>query len=293
MSSEIDLDLNSFDVLISRVFHQQFDQIKMYFHFTCIFTLQLFICIYSLYSYITMYLGITFAFICILCKPLYVSALARYISYLLLSIDTKPDRRTNSFFYLCFAFPQKQDHIEKADEIQHTLRQLSGNIKAAIHLEGEYNTYGDYKSSVEWTDDEGQGFSQGGLKLNNNEIVIPQMGLYFIYSQVSFHVSCKADPKHPNNQDMVHLSNTVTRWSPSYGTEDNKQYQPLLNSVRTVCKKSSNGEAASEGKWYNAVYMGAVFSLEKGDRLRTVTENRLLPHLESGAGKNFFGVFAL
>uniref|UniRef100_A0AAZ3SU66 Tumor necrosis factor n=1 Tax=Oncorhynchus tshawytscha TaxID=74940 RepID=A0AAZ3SU66_ONCTS len=175
---------------------------------------------------------------------------------------------------------------------KHTLRQLSGNRKAAIHLEGEYNTYGDYKSSVEWTDDEGQGFSQGGLKLNNNEIVIPQMGLYFIYSQVSFHVSCKADPKHPN-QDMVHLSNTVTRWSPSYGTEDNKEYQTLLNSVRTVCKKSSNSETASEGKWYNAVYMGAVFSLEKGDRLRTVTENRLLPHLESGAGKNFFGVFAL
>ncbi|XP_064835168.1 tumor necrosis factor-like [Oncorhynchus masou masou] len=187
---------------------------------------------------------------------------------------------------------KKPDHIEKADEIQRTLRQLSGNRKAAIHLEGEYNANGDYKSSVEWTDDEGQGFSQGGLKLNNNEIVIPQTGLYFIYSQASFHVRCKADPKHPN-QDMVHLSNTVTRWSPSYGTEDDKKYQTLLNSVRTVCKKSSSSEAASEGKWYNAVYMGAVFSLEKGDRLRTVTENRLLPHLESGDGKNFFGVFAL
>uniref|UniRef100_A0A674DJR1 Tumor necrosis factor n=1 Tax=Salmo trutta TaxID=8032 RepID=A0A674DJR1_SALTR len=175
---------------------------------------------------------------------------------------------------------------------QHMLRQLSENRKAAIHLEGEYNPSGAYKSSVEWTDDEGQGFSQGGLKLNNNEIVIPQTGLYFIYSQASFHVSCKANPKHPN-EDMVHLSNTVKRWSPSYGTEDNKVYQTLLNSVRTVCKKSSNGEAASEGKWYNAVYVGAVFSLERGDRLRTVTENRLLPHLESGAGKNFFGVFAL
>lgn len=145
---------------------------------------------------------------------------------------------------------------------------------------------------MEWTDSVGQVFSQGGLKLNNNEIVIPQMGLYFVYSQASFHVSCKANPKHPN-KDMVHLSNTVTRWSPSYGTEDNKVYQTLLNSVRTVCKKSSNSEAASEGKWYNAVYVGAVFSLERGDRLRTVTENRLLPHLESGAGKNFFGVFAL
>ncbi|XP_035623201.2 tumor necrosis factor [Oncorhynchus keta] len=195
-----------------------------------------------------------------------------------------------ALFFTCHS--KKQDHTEKDDEIHHNLRQLSGNRKAAIHLEGEYNTNGDYKSSVEWTDDEGQGFSQGGLKLNNNEIVIPQTGLYFIYSQVSFHVSCKADPKHPNNQDMVHLSNTVTRWSPSYGTEDNKEYQTLLNSVRTVCKKSSDSEA-SEGKWYNAVYMGAVFSLEKGDRLRTVTENRLLPHLESGAGKNFFGVFAL
>ncbi|XP_055749284.1 tumor necrosis factor-like [Salvelinus fontinalis] len=188
---------------------------------------------------------------------------------------------------------KKQDTNEKANGLPVTLRQLSGNRKTAIHLEGEYNANGEYKSSVEWTDDEGQGFSQGGLELNNNEIVIPQTGLYFIYSQVSFHVSCKADRKHPNNQDMVHLSNMVTRWSPSYGTEDNKEYQTLLNSVRTVCKKSSNNEAASEGQWYNAVYVGAVFSLEKGDRLRTVTENRLLPYLESGAGKNFFGVFAL
>ncbi|XP_014034205.1 tumor necrosis factor a (TNF superfamily, member 2) [Salmo salar] len=187
---------------------------------------------------------------------------------------------------------KKQDQVEEVDELQHTLRQLSGNIKAAIHLEGEYNSSGKYKTTVEWTDSVGQVFSQGGLKLNNNEIVIPQTGLYFVYSQVSFHVSCKANPKHPNNQEMVHLSNTVKRWSPSYGSADSKEYLPLLNSVRTVCKKSSNSEA-SEGKWYNAVYMGAVFNLEKGDLLRTVTENRLLPHLESGAGKNFFGVFAL
>uniref|UniRef100_A0A4W5NWS6 Tumor necrosis factor n=1 Tax=Hucho hucho TaxID=62062 RepID=A0A4W5NWS6_9TELE len=186
---------------------------------------------------------------------------------------------------------KKPDHAEEVDELQHTLRQLSGNRKAAIHLEGYYNSSGKYKTAVEWTDDEGQGFSQGGLKLNNNEIVIPQLGLFFVYSQVSFHVSCKADHKHSNNQDMVHLSNTVKRWSPSYGNDDSKEYQMLLNSVHTVCKKSSNSEAASEGKWYNAVYMGAVFSLEKGDRLRT--ETRLLPHLENGPGKNFFGVFAL
>ncbi|XP_041740981.2 tumor necrosis factor-like [Coregonus clupeaformis] len=189
--------------------------------------------------------------------------------------------------------PKKQDHIEESDELQHMLRQLSGNRKAAIHLEGEYNANGEYKSSVEWTDEVGQGFSQGGLKLNNNEIVIPQTGLYFIYSQASFHVRCQADPKHPNGQEMVHLSNTVKRWSPSYGSEDNKEYLPLLNSVRTVCKRSPNSEATSEGKWYNAVYVGAVFSLERGDRLQADTENWLLPHLESGDGKNFFGVFAL
>ncbi|XP_023996791.1 tumor necrosis factor-like [Salvelinus sp. IW2-2015] len=167
---------------------------------------------------------------------------------------------------------KKQDHVEEVD--------------------GEYNSSGEYKTAVEWTVDEGQGFSQGGLKLNNNEIVIPQAGLYFVYSQVSFHVSCKADPKHPNNQKMVHLSNTVERWSPSYGTEDNKKEQTLLSSVRTVCKKSSNSEE-SEGKRYNAVYIGAVFRLEKGDTLWTVIETRLLPQLETGDGKNFFGVFAL
>ncbi|CAB1320399.1 unnamed protein product [Coregonus sp. 'balchen'] len=168
---------------------------------------------------------------------------------------------------------------------------LSGALLAMALC--EYNDSGKYKNTVEWTDKVGQGFSQGGLELDNNEIVIPQDGLYFVYNQASFHVSCKADPKHPNDQEMVHLSNTVKRWSLSYGSEDNKKYQTLLNSVRTVCKKSSNSEAASEGKWYNAVYVGAVFRLERGDRLQTVIEKRLLPHLGSGDGKNFFGVFAL
>lgn len=55
-------------------------------------------------------------FICILCKSLYVSALAQYISYLLFSINMKPIAGlTLSLSLFLISSTQKQDPIEKAD----------------------------------------------------------------------------------------------------------------------------------------------------------------------------------
>ncbi|KAJ7991817.1 hypothetical protein DPEC_G00287800 [Dallia pectoralis] len=191
---------------------------------------------------------------------------------------------------ICFTWhTEKQDHTEETNEIQHTLRQLSGTEKAAIHLEGEYNPDGEYRTSVEWSDDVNPAFKQGGLQLENNEVVIPKSGLYFVYSQVSFRFSCLADGK--SESELVHISHMVKRWARSTSPISSSDYKPLLHSVRTVCKLSSAGKSGE--KWYSAMYMGAVFSLDEGDRLKTVTENRLLPELDNSTGKNVFGVFAL
>lgn len=143
------------------------------------------------------------------------------------------------------------------------------------------------KTSVEWMTQVDQSHHQGGLQLKNNEIVIPRNGLYFIYSQASYHVSCSS------SDTGVHLSHIVKRWSSTYGNDDSdKSYEPILHSLRTVCQKTAHNADEEEGM-FSAVYTGAVFSLSKGDRLKTVMEEMTLPNLEDESGKTFFGVFAL
>ncbi|XP_008279527.1 tumor necrosis factor-like [Stegastes partitus] len=182
-------------------------------------------------------------------------------------------------------------HEENFD-LRHTLRQIS-NVRAAIHLEGEYNP--NMKTSVEWKKNVDQSHLQGGLELRNNEIVIPENGLYFVYSQASFRVSCSSnDPADPTSIPMVHLSHTVKRWSRSYGNDDaKKHYQTILHSIRTACQKTASVDSEEDGSWYSAVYMGAVFNLKTGDLLKTVMEEEMLKQLEDEPGKTFFGVFAL
>ena len=142
--------------------------------------------------------------------------------------------------------------------------------------------------------------AEGGLRLDHNEIVIPTSGLYFVYSQASFRVSCHLD-QHIDDEDidsearkMVHVSHAVKLWSPSYGnTEEDKNYETILHSVRTGCEKRASDDPEADDKWYGSVYMGAVFNLHKGDRLKAVMNKKLLPLLDGKSGNTFFGVFAL
>ncbi|XP_034561040.1 tumor necrosis factor a (TNF superfamily, member 2) [Notolabrus celidotus] len=187
---------------------------------------------------------------------------------------------------------QKPGRDEDSFDLRHTLRQIS-NVRAAIHLEGHHNPK--RKTSVEWSTNVDQSHSQGDFQLDKNEIVIPHSGLYFVYSQASFRVSCSiSDDEDPSQRPLVHLSHTVRRWSSSYSNDDNKKtYETILHSVRTACQKTNSSDPDQEGSWFSAVYMGAVFNLNQGDRLKTVMEERMLQDLEDSPGKTFFGVFAL
>ncbi|XP_047461422.1 tumor necrosis factor a (TNF superfamily, member 2) [Mugil cephalus] len=183
-----------------------------------------------------------------------------------------------------------QDKDKNGDDLRHTLRQIS-NVRAAIHLEGEYNP--NRTDSVEWKAQVDQAHSQGGLQLNDNEIVIPQDGLYFVYSQASFRVSCSSDNKDMTSNPMVHLSHTVKRWSSLFGNDKSEEsYHTILYSARTACQKTVSSDSNDES-WFSAVYMGAAFNLKKGDQLKTVMEENMLKKLEDEPGKTFFGVFAL
>ncbi|KAJ8354522.1 hypothetical protein SKAU_G00220890 [Synaphobranchus kaupii] len=173
-----------------------------------------------------------------------------------------------------------QEHGNEPNEHQQHLKQISTNVKAAIHLHGEFNREV-YNSSVLWRDGDGHSFFQGGLKLKNNEIIIPQNGLYFVYSQVSFRVQCGSTVGRMKKP----LSHMILRWSDSYNDQ-----KPLLSAVRTMCQRDAVGHDRSR-HLYNAVYMGAIFSLESEDRLWTETNQ--LEDVDGDEGKTFFGVFAL
>ncbi|KAK7944533.1 hypothetical protein WMY93_000261 [Mugilogobius chulae] len=159
-----------------------------------------------------------------------------------------------------------------------TLRKISTKAKAAIHLEGREE--GNH-STLQWVSEQGQGFTQGGITLQNNQITIPESGLYFVYSQASFRVSCLQN-KSQDSSPQRPLSHRVWRFSESVGSE-----MSLMNAVRSACSGRGQG---TQG-WYNAIYLGAVFQLHKGDRLWTETNQ--LSELETEEGKTFFGVFAL
>ncbi|XP_036421532.1 tumor necrosis factor a (TNF superfamily, member 2) [Colossoma macropomum] len=187
-----------------------------------------------------------------------------------------------------FTFNKQTQHKpDETDDIRHTLRQVSSSAKAAIHLLGHYNE--NNKESVDWWDNDGQSFTEGGLKLKDNQIHIPHDGLYFVYSQASYRVSCSSNADGSDEEAVVQLSHMVYRWSDSYGDE-----KPLLSAVRTACTKSpKQSEEDDEVTWFGAIYLGAVFKLQAGDRLYTKMMEKMLPQVETNQGMTFFGVFAL
>ncbi|XP_042566659.1 tumor necrosis factor-like [Clupea harengus] len=186
---------------------------------------------------------------------------------------------------ICFT-DQKRDITEGSENLRRPLRQIS-DTQTAIHLEGLFNhTFS--KTTVEWRDHQDQSFHKGALKLVKNEIVIPKKGIYFVYSQVSFRINCQVSPDQAQPLETVQLSHMVMRASRAFD-----DHQPLLNTKRSGCKQFISEEDSGK-RWYSAINLGAVFSLEEGDRLSTRTEPHAeLPSVEGDSGKSFFGVFAL
>ncbi|XP_016144003.1 tumor necrosis factor-like [Sinocyclocheilus grahami] len=182
---------------------------------------------------------------------------------------------------VCFTLYKSQNNQEGGNEQRLTLRDhlSKENVpsKVAIHLSGAYDPDVS-KDNLDWK----FGFVSGGLKLVDREIIIPNDGIYFVYSQVSFHISCKNDI--PEDHKVVHMSHAVFHYSESFGS-----YKPLLSAIRSVSVHASN----PEDMLYNTIYLGAAFNLQAGDKLHTKTTTELLPNVENDITKTLFGVFAL
>ncbi|XP_067281730.1 tumor necrosis factor a (TNF superfamily, member 2) [Pseudorasbora parva] len=185
---------------------------------------------------------------------------------------------------VCFTLHKSQSNQESGTGLRLKTRdhfsQASFTSKAAIHLTGGYNAK--HRNTLDWKVNQDQAFSSGGLELKNKEIVIPHDGIYFVYTQVSFHISCTSD--RTEGHDIVNMSHAVWRFSDSYGG-----YKPLFSAIRSACVNVHDTDDLS----YSTIYFGAAFQLGEGDRLRTETTTALLPRVENENGKTFFGVFAL
>ncbi|GAA6102950.1 tumor necrosis factor b (TNF superfamily, member 2) [Tachysurus ichikawai] len=161
---------------------------------------------------------------------------------------------------------------------QKMLTKIAKNTKAAIHLHVSGH---DKKSSPQWVSGVDQSFTKGGLKLKNNNILIPHDGLYFVYSQASFNLICKS-----SDEDNIPLSYSI-RWSSLASPSKIKPY--LLSGVKTVCQTKT--EEQRNRRIYDSIYLGAVFQLYEGDELST--EANHLNDINEHSSKTYFGVFEL
>ncbi|XP_042346062.1 tumor necrosis factor b (TNF superfamily, member 2) [Plectropomus leopardus] len=203
-----------------------------------------------------------------------------FVGVLLFAWNWRPDMMTNSGQTEALI---KTDSAEKTDP-HYTLSRIGSKAKAAIHLEGIYKDGKDHQ--LEWRSGQGQAFTQGGFQLLRNQIVIPQTGLYFVYSQASFRVSSDGDEDGAGKR-LTPLSHRIWRYSDSVGNRAS-----LMSAVRSAFQNTAQEDDYREGQgWYNAIYLGAVFQLNRGDRLWTETNQ--LSELETDEGRTFFGVFAL
>uniref|UniRef100_A0A8C9QHT0 Tumor necrosis factor n=1 Tax=Spermophilus dauricus TaxID=99837 RepID=A0A8C9QHT0_SPEDA len=134
------------------------------------------------------------------------------------------------------------------------------------------------KEQLVWLSRRANALLANGMELIDNQLVVPANGLYLVYSQVLF--------KGQGCPSYVLLTHTVSRFAVSYQDKVN-----LLSAIKSPCPKESL-EGAEFKPWYEPIYLGGVFELQKGDRLSA--EVNLPSYLDfAESGQVYFGVIAL
>ncbi|XP_014991413.1 tumor necrosis factor isoform X1 [Macaca nemestrina] len=135
------------------------------------------------------------------------------------------------------------------------------------------------EGQLQWLNRRANALLANGVELTDNQLVVPSEGLYLIYSQVLFKgQGC------PSNH--VLLTHTISRIAVSYQTKVN-----LLSAIKSPCQRETP-EGAEAKPWYEPIYLGGVFQLEKGDRLSA--EINLPDYLDfAESGQVYFGIIAL
>ncbi|CAO2609164.1 Tumor necrosis factor [Lemmus lemmus] len=189
---------------------------------------------------------------------------------------------TTLFCLLNFGVIGPQREEVSASEASGSLRQKQGrrsssqnsSDKPVAHVVANHQV----EEQLEWLSQRANALLANGMDLKDNQLVIPADGLYLVYSQVLF--------KGQDCSSYMLLTHTVSRIAVSYEDKVN-----LLSAIKSPCPKESP-EGAELKPWYEPIYLGGVFQLEKGDRLSAeVNLPKYLDFAESG--QVYFGVIAL
>ncbi|XP_021519204.1 tumor necrosis factor ligand superfamily member 15 [Meriones unguiculatus] len=137
-------------------------------------------------------------------------------------------------------------------------------------------------TALQWEHELGLAFTKNRMNYTNKFLVIPESGDYFIYSQISFRRTtseCGAisQRRRPNKPESITV--VITKMTDSY-----PEPAHLITGTKSVCEISSS--------WFQPLYLGAMFSLEEGDRLMVnVSDISLVDYTKED--KTFFGAFLL
>ncbi|KAF6365517.1 tumor necrosis factor [Rhinolophus ferrumequinum] len=176
--------------------------------------------------------------------------------------------------------PQREEFpadLKFINPLAHTLGVSSRtpSDKPVAHVVANPQTEGQLK----WLSRRANALLTNGMLLTDNQLVVPLDGLYLIYSQVLF--KGQGCP-----QSHVLLTHTVSRFAVSYRSKVN-----LLSAIKSPCQRET-AEGAEAKPWYEPIYLGGVFQLEKGDRLSA--EINLPEYLDvAEPGQVYFGIIAL
>ncbi|XP_001368689.1 tumor necrosis factor [Monodelphis domestica] len=166
------------------------------------------------------------------------------------------------------AFLDMKPLTQRVRSYQTEINKPVAHVVAKPTAEGKFQWYSGHANDL-----------LNGMKLNDNQLVVPATGLYLVYSQLLFKgEGCTNEP--------LLLMHTVSRVARSYPNKVN-----LLAAIKSPCQRAAQGSRESN-PWYEPTYLGGVFQLEKGDMLSSDTNYpKYLDLAESG--QVYFGAIAL
>ncbi|KAM6237873.1 tumor necrosis factor ligand superfamily member 15 isoform 2-T2 [Spheniscus humboldti] len=135
------------------------------------------------------------------------------------------------------------------------------------------NTVGNHLPILQWEDKRGLAFTKNKLSYSSNALVIPVSGDYYVYAQVTFRGPIESYSKTNS------VTEIITKVTDSY-----PEPTQLLTGTKTLSEKGNS--------WFQPIYLGAVVSLEVGDKLMVnVSDIKLVDYTKEH--KTFFGAFLL
>lgn len=150
---------------------------------------------------------------------------------------------------------------------------LSLSLPPAVKKQDLASAVGSHLPILQWEDKRGLAFTKNNLSYSSSALVIPVSGDYYVYAQVTFRGPVESSHK-PSS-----VTEIITKVTDSY-----PEPTQLLMGTKTL---SENGNG-----WFQPIYLGAVVSLEAGDKLMVnVSDIKLVDYTKEH--KTFFGAFLL